>query len=172
MQLQELGIAPTVIAQRRLTLHPEPDALVRAHVSATGREFFLTPQACTAWRAMQARADADQIPLVLVSAFRSVVRQCGIIAEKRAAGLPIEQILESVAPPGYSEHHTGRAIDIATSEADALDEVFETTPSFRWLEQHAASFGFTLSYPRDNPSGFVYEPWHWCYGSSDVQHGT
>lgn len=119
---------------------------------------------------MQARALADQIPLALVSAFRSVARQREIIVEKRAAGLGIEQILESVAPPGYSEHHTGRAIDIATSEADALDEVFETTPSFRWLEQHAASFGFTLSYPRNNPSGFVYEPWHWCYKNSDDAH--
>ena len=161
--LQELGIAPHWIERRKLVLHPEPPSLVVAHTGLGGREFLLTPQAAAAWLAMQHQARADQITLALVSAFRSVARQREIILEKLGQGLSLDTVLQSVAPPGFSEHHTGRAIDIATSEDSALEEVFETTPAYQWLSRCAADFGFRMSYPRDNPSGFVFEPWHWCY---------
>ena len=32
-----------------------------------------------------------------------------------------------------------------------------------WLASHAGEFGFSMSYPRGNPHGIVYEPWHWLY---------
>lgn len=166
--LRELGIGPHWIEQRNLVLHPEPPSLVLAHTGLAGREFLLTPQAAAAWLAMQNQARADQITLALVSAFRSVARQREIILEKLGQGLSIDAVLQSVAPPGFSEHHTGRAIDIGTSEDSALDEVFETTPAYQWLTQCAADFGFRMSYPRDNPSGFVFEPWHWCYHEGPV----
>ena len=79
----------------------------------------------------------DGVPMALVSAYRSVARQQEIIEAKLARGDSIASILVSVAPPGYSEHHTGRAVDIGTSEEDALEEEFETTPAFRWLQTHA-----------------------------------
>ena len=25
----------------------------------------------------------------------------------------------------------------------------------------AGAFGFSMTYPRDNPWGIIYEPWHW-----------
>ena len=25
-----------------------------------------------------------------------------------------------------------------------------------------------MSYPRDNPHGIVYEPWHWCWQPQDA----
>ena len=111
---------------------------------------------------MQAAASSEGVPLALVSAFRSVDVQCSIIRKKRDSGMPIGEILQSVAPPGYSEHHTGRAIDIGTTEEDALEEVFETTLSFSWLRANAHRFGFVMSYPPGNAEGYVYEPWHWC----------
>ncbi len=166
--LQELGIAPHWIEARKLVAHREPPSLVVAHTGLAGREFLLTPQAAAAWLSMQRQARADQITLALVSAFRSVARQREIILEKLDQGLSIDTVLESVAPPGFSEHHTGRAIDIGTSEDSALEEVFETTPAFQWLTRCAAGFGFRMSFPRDNPSGFVFEPWHWCYHEDPV----
>ncbi|HLP25741.1 MAG TPA: D-alanyl-D-alanine carboxypeptidase family protein, partial [Acidobacteriota bacterium] len=36
---------------------------------------------------------------------------------------------------------------------------------FRWLKRHAGEFGFTLSYPKNNPHQIGYEPWHWCWRS-------
>ena len=72
-------------------------------------------------------------------------------------------ILRVNAAPGYSEHHTGRAIDLGTIGCRALEEEFELTEAFAWLENNAAHFQFSLSYPRNNPSGVIYEPWHWCF---------
>jgi len=75
----------------------------------------------------------------------------------------LEVIFCASAPPGYSEHHSGRALDVTTPGATPLQEEFEGTPAFAWLSKNAASFGFALSYPRGNRHGFMYEPWHWCY---------
>ena len=44
-----------------------------------------------------------------------------------------------------------------------LEESFAQTKAFSWLERHEGSFGFTLSFPKDNRHGFIYEPWHWCW---------
>jgi len=52
------------------------------------------------------------------------------------------------AAPGYSEHHTGRAIDIGASGEPPLTETFEHTAAFRWLARRGGEFGFRLSYPR------------------------
>ena len=79
------------------------------------------------------------------------------------AGQRIEDILKVNAAPGYSEHHTGRAVDIATPGSRPLTGEFETTNAFGWLESRAVEFGFSLTYRRDNPWGMAYEPWHWCF---------
>ena len=66
------------------------------------------------------------------------------------------------AAPGYSQHHTGCAVDIATPGSRPLTEEFEESEAFAWLGNRAAEFGFSMTYPRDNPQGFIYEPWHWA----------
>ena len=38
-----------------------------------------------------------------------------------------------------------------------------STPAFAWLAANAGAHGFHMSYPRDNPHGIVYEPWHWRF---------
>ena len=73
------------------------------------------------------------------------------------------QILRVSAAPGYSEHHSGRALDITTPGYAALEEEFELSPAFAWLKKHAKTFRFRLSYPRRNTHGIAYEPWHWCW---------
>jgi D-alanyl-D-alanine carboxypeptidase len=110
---------------------------------------------------MRAAARADGVALEAISGYRGLAYQAGIVARKRARGLSIAQILAVNAAPGYSEHHDGRALDIGTPGAPAAEESFEDTPAFAWLQAHAGRFGFRMSYPRDNPHGVVYEPWHW-----------
>ena len=112
---------------------------------------------------MKAAAQADGVAIRIVSAFRSIERQTEIVRGKLERGLSLDAILEVSAPPGYSEHHTGRAVDITTDGASALEIEFERTEAFRWLCSRAGEFGFSLSYPRDNPHGYAYEPWHWCH---------
>jgi D-alanyl-D-alanine carboxypeptidase len=99
---------------------------------------------------MRGAAVREDLELVAVSGFRSIERQAEIIREKLAAGQRLDEILRYVAAPGFSEHHTGRALDIATADHIELDEEFEHTTAFRWLVANAEQFGFTLSYPREN----------------------
>jgi D-alanyl-D-alanine carboxypeptidase len=114
---------------------------------------------------MKSAASGVGIQLYLVSAFRSFDRQCEILRAKLAAGQALEDILGVSAPPGYSEHHTGRAVDIGASADDPLDEAFERTDAYRWLAANAARFGYALSYPPENRYGYRYEPWHWLHRS-------
>ena len=158
-----LGITSAYLQQRGLRLYAEARELVQADTGADGREFQLTPAAAAAWQTMKAAAAADGITLVLESAFRSVARQVEILLAKLDAGLTLAEALAWVAPPGYSEHHTGCAVDIGTPGSVALQEEFETTTAYAWLQAHAAGHGYTLSFPRGNSQGYGYEPWHWCY---------
>lgn len=159
----ELGISTDLVEARRLPLCAEPEALEVAEIGEDGREYRLTPCAAAAWRSMKAAAAADGVVLELISAFRSIERQVEILKEKIAEGQTVEKILSASAPPGFSEHHTGRAIDIDTDGAAPLEIEFERTPAFAWLAGNAARFGFVLSFPEGNRYGYQYEPWHWFY---------
>lgn len=161
--LQMLGISEEFISRSGLPFYEEAKELVIAETDAEGRDYLLIPQAADAWKAMKQAALGEGIPIEIVSSFRNLEHQIAIIRNKLERGLPIAHILTLSAPPGYSEHHTGRAIDINTPGCRATETEFEDTAAFRWLRRHAGQFGFTLSYPRNNALGFIYEPWHWCW---------
>lgn len=161
--LDACGITPDLVAERYLVVQPEARELEVVAREESGREHRLAPAAARAWRAMQATATAEGIRLRIVSAFRTVERQREIIEAKLAQGQSIEDVVKVNAPPGYSEHHTGLAIDIGTDESEALEQAFEHTAAFAWLMANGVRFGFHLSYPRDNPYSYQYEPWHWCH---------
>lgn len=127
------------------------------------REQRLLAPAAAAWREMVTAASNDEIQLQLVSAYRSVDYQEGILRRKLDKGQAIEEILLVSAAPGFSEHHSGRAVDVTTPGCPVLEEVFEKSEAFAWLGRHAGAYGFHLSYPRDNPHGVAYEPWHWAW---------
>lgn len=162
-ELASLGIPLALIAQKKLPAYAEAKELIVAESDADGRDYLMQPAAAHAWTAMKQAASQDNVMLEIVSSFRTIERQIEIIRYKLDRNMPIEKILALSAPPGYSEHHTGRAIDINTPGCIATEEEFENTEAFRWLNVYAGRFGFTLSYPRDNPLGFIYEPWHWCF---------
>lgn len=163
LMLDALGISAEILARKSLPAYPDARELVIAEADGDGREYLLVPEAAQAWWEMKGAAHRDGVILEIVSAFRDIERQAGIIRTKLERGMQIETILTLSAPPGYSEHHTGRAIDINTPGCEPTEEPFEHTEAFGWLTQHAYRFRFTLSYPRGNALGFIYEPWHWCY---------
>lgn len=160
---RELGIPPEYVTQCRLPSHAEGEDLVSVGLDMLGREQRLERRTATQWQGMRQAAVAEQVALEIVSGFRSFDYQKGIIARKLAAGQAIQQILTVSALPGFSEHHTGRAIDIGTPGSPPLEEEFERTAAFQWLRRRAPAFGFRMSYPRDNPLGIIYEPWHWFW---------
>lgn len=139
----------------------EAGVLVEVGPNLIGRMQRLTPEAAERWQAMVDAAAADGVELLIVSGFRSVEYQATLIRNKLNAGQSIGEILAVNAAPGHSEHHTGRAVDIATPGSRPLTEEFEATAAFGWLRERAIEFGFSMTYPRDNPWGILYEPWHW-----------
>lgn len=158
-----LGIAPGYQQRSGLPLQYEPDTLVDAGQDMYGRDQRLTPEALSAWQQMQRAASADGVQLLLVSAFRSVDYQAALIRKKLDAGRTLDDILRVNAAPGFSEHHTGRAIDIASPDDAPLEESFENTMAFKWLAANGGRFGFVMSYPRSHQHAISYEPWHWCF---------
>ncbi len=117
-------------------------------------------------RRMRAKASADGVRLVLLSGYRSISLQKQIFYGRKSARnqIAIERAKVS-APPGYSEHSTGYAIDLGDAERRETDlEVeFESTRAFKWLQENAAKYHFVLSFPRGNPQKVSYEPWHWRF---------
>ena len=160
---RELGIEPARIRARRLPVHAEAQSLRPIGLGTDGRDKMLIAAAATAWFAMREAARDSGIELLLVSAFRSIEFQAGLIRGKLAKGRSIDEILTVNAPPGCSEHHTGRAVDLGEAGCPPLEQQFETTAAFRWLQANAAQYGFTMTYPKDNAEGYLYEPWHWCW---------
>ena len=162
---RELGIPARYATERRLT--PQVEApeqeLVEVGISDEGRPIRLVRLAAEAWALMRRAATLNDIELFALSGFRSIARQTEIFRGKLADGQAVDDILRYVAAPGYSEHHTGRALDIGSPEHTELDEAFAETEAFRWLSENASAFGFVLSYPRGNPHGIGFEPWHWCW---------
>ncbi|MGH8127623.1 MAG: M15 family metallopeptidase [Gammaproteobacteria bacterium] len=163
VRLEKLGISLPSIEARGLSMCEEAEEVVIAEVGDDGRQHQLTPEASSAWKRMKSAARDEGVELFIVSAYRSIARQVEIIQAKLDKGERIEDILRVSAPPGFSEHHTGRAADVSTPQSVALDIAFEQTPAFSWLQRHAGKFCFRLSYPPDNAQGYQYEPWHWCY---------
>ena len=152
---------------RRMTQYAEATSLVDCGLDLAGRPAYLIPTAADAWTSMKDAAADYGLNLILVSAFRSHAYQAEILKRKLSRGIPWEDILSVSAFPGFSEHHTGRAIDIGSPDSLDLIESFELTAEFGWLSDHAASFGFHMSYPRNNAFGIAYEPWHWAFRDKD-----
>jgi zinc D-Ala-D-Ala carboxypeptidase len=163
-RLDGLGLdADDYAARTRLALEPEPAWLALAGFDRYRRPLWLQPKAARAWQRLRTAAASEGIVLEAISGYRSHDYQLGIFERKRARGQSIEQILTVNAAPGYSEHHSGTALDIGTPGEPPAEESFERTAAFAWLQAHASEFGARMSYPRDNPHGIVYEPWHWRF---------
>lgn len=146
-----------------LALVAEPRWLQLAGFDRFRRPLWLHPGAARGWRHLRDAAAHDDVVIEAVSGYRSHDYQLGIFERKLERGQDVGQILAVNAAPGYSEHHSGRALDIGTPGEPPAEESFERTAAFDWLMANAGGYGFRLSYPRDNPHGIVYEPWHWCW---------
>lgn len=159
----ELGIPSDYAKDCGMVLQTECQQLVATELDVFERQPFLAAEAFQAWTKMQAAAATKGVCLQIVSAYRSVDYQKGLLLKKIAQGQDIIQILKVNAAPGYSEHHSGLALDIGCPDFEHLSEDFENSPAFEWLVEHAQDFCFSLSFPKNNCHGILYEPWHWKF---------
>jgi D-alanyl-D-alanine carboxypeptidase len=145
--------------------YPEAPQTELAPISANGR-ITMRKTAAQKLQEMVRAARSAGITLIPISGFRSVKDQeqlfFGVGAQRNQ--VPTERAALS-APPGYSEHHTGYAVDLGDGAVPAtnLQTNFDNTKAYQWLQANAARFGFEMSFPKDNVQGVSYEPWHWRY---------
>ncbi len=121
-------------------------------------EIYLLPEAKDALRTMAAEAARDGIQLRIDSGYRSASYQRRVYQRMMAKGKTFLEAARYVAPPGYSEHMLGLAVDFVPS-----DWRFVKTAAYGWLKQHAAEFGFRETYPESRPNHQPWEPSHWRY---------
>ncbi len=160
--------SPTAAADGRMLNHyPYPEVAASELEPINGDSGIrLRKSAAQAYQSMNADAQAAGITLVPLSAFRSVQEQEEVFfGVKQERVQTVRERAGVSAPPGYSEHHTGYALDIGDGAASGshLSTDFENTEAFKWLEANAPKYSFELSFPKNNTQGVNYEPWHWRY---------
>ncbi|MBW3041762.1 M15 family metallopeptidase [Prochlorococcus marinus] len=118
------------------------------------------------FKEMQLLAAQRGISLQLLSGYRSINLQRDIFYENKSIRnqTAIERSRDS-APPGYSEHSTGYAIDVGDGNYPNthFEVEFEETPAFKFMKRFASKYHFVLSFPPNNKQGVTYEPWHWRF---------
>ena len=138
-----------------------------ADLTDIGGGIKIHKKCASAFRKMQQAAAKDGVALYIVSGYRSSKYQVTVFKKKFAdKNYPTQSEMKSrlrfSAPSGFSEHHTGLAIDI-----NSTSQSFANTKMYKWLEEHAAEYGFELSFPKNGHQGLGFEPWHWRYVGDD-----
>lgn len=165
-----IQLAPTsrqLLGHRAYAEAPEEDLVALS----MNRDIRLRTNAAEQFEAMVQAARRDGAQIVPLSGYRSYSEQEEIFFGVRAArGQDAQTRAEVSAPPGYSEHHTGYAIDIgdANQTNTHLNQSFEETPAYRWMDANATRYSFELSFPRNNSQQVAFEPWHWRF-TGDIE---
>ncbi|SEN26896.1 M15 family metallopeptidase [Lihuaxuella thermophila] len=159
---------------RNLPAHYVPRDLVQPNVpfSFQGKDEkkYLRKAAADALEQMFQAAKRENIQLYAVSGYRSYARQ-KMLYNHNSKVKGTEHTSHYNARPGQSEHQTGLAIDISSKSVRfSLIPTFGQTKEGKWLQQHAAEFGFILRYPqgKEKITGYAYEPWHFRYVGKEM----
>lgn len=153
-----------------------PDGYAPVLENVQGK-YNLDIKAAESAKALVAAAKEAGFNMVLCSAYRTVEKSAELYQRKVDQYLSYGYSEENakieaakwVAPPGTSEHHTGLAMDLVSSDYwnyySDLEHDYEKFDSFKWMYEHCAEFGFILRYPKDKQdvTGITYEPWHYRY---------
>ncbi len=159
-------------------LNPLPEGWEEALdiVSVTnslGDEVKVERTAYEAYLQLKAALEGEDVHIDLDSAYRSVAEQEDIVV-RFTAKYGEDYVRQYVAVPGYSEHHTGLALDLYLNidgEDVYLNEDMVQYPEI-WAKIHAAlaDYGFILRYleGKEEITGYSYEPWHIRYVGPDA----
>ncbi len=131
---------------------------------------YLTRETRDAFVAMALAAAEDGVRLVVRSGYRSSGYQRKIITRRLTEGKAFAEVARFVAPPGYSTHETGRATDISAPDEVGLS--FSESRAYQWLIGNASRYGFAETYPKNDPAGRPWEPWHWQLEDSLIAPAT
>ncbi len=132
------------------------------------------------YKAFANAASEAGFPLAMVSAYRSVSSQQEVFTQHVQEVMAQKGVTEEEATtetkltmtePGYSEHHTGLAVDVVDQDwynnytSTVLDASYGDQPGAKWIAENAPKYGFIVRYPngREDITKITYEPWHLRY---------
>jgi len=163
------GSIPVLInKQNRLPDDYEPADLIMPNIPFIDdqkEKRKMRKQAAAAIEKLFTGASHQGIGLIGVSAYRSFDYQSNLF-QYYVNKDGYDSAMTYSALPGTSEHETGLAIDVTGSDGKcAAEDCFEGSKEAKWLQDHAAEYGFIIRYPKGKTSitGYKYEPWHLRY---------
>ena len=174
----DIASSPWVVVNKRRPLNPITYAPANLVIPRFDDAAGLNPQAAQlakpAGKAIKRMAtamyQAGAGKLLLSSGYRSYKTQVAVHSTDVAKyGLTVGENL--AARPGYSEHQTGLAADLAAvGQPCRIYECFSTTKAGKWLAANSWRYGWVLRYPRGASSitGYQFEPWHFRYVGVDL----
>ncbi|MCR4870010.1 MAG: M15 family metallopeptidase [Atopobiaceae bacterium] len=133
-----------------------------------GEDFLVEREALAHFEELREELLEEGIQIEIDSAYRSVEEQQEIWDEFSIRYG--DEVSAIVSEPGYSEHHTGLAIDVFIVDGDTIirdnDDLFAAEELFAEIHTHLADHGFILSVlpgKEEVCGGLAYEPWHFRY---------
>ena len=159
--------SPWIVVNKTHPLVPEdyvPAELVKLTEIPNGGDQQLIPEAAAALVSLYAAARDADAGFKISTAYRSYNQQSGIFfSYVREWGRSRAETY--AARPGFSEHQTGRAVDIYTTDKCRLKDCFKDTAAAAYVAEHAHEYGFIVRYPdgKIDITGYRYEPWHLRY---------
>ena len=136
----------------------------KKHTINDGKQYLLTKDTYAKYVEMAEAAKKDGITLKVLSSYRTEDYQDSLYNNSvRRNGKVYADNYSARA--GHSEHQTGLAVDINSTEG-----VFAYTSEFKWLQQHAHKYGFIMRYPKGKEwiTGYAYEPWHYRFVGNEA----
>lgn len=121
-------------------------------------ELYILAEAYEPLLDMLRQARLDGVELTVESAYRSIHYQTRIFLRMLEQGRSFGDIIRYVAPPGYSQHMLGTAMDFFPSNWE-----FAETEQYRWLQENGPRFGFEETYSNNNRFNMPWEAWHWNF---------
>ena len=158
---QEKGILTLVNKYNYVTKDYIPNNLIEVD------GLLINKEAYEAFLLMKNDIKKNGLDIRIISAYRSIDYQENLY--NNYLKYATKSIVDTYsARPGFSEHHTGLAIDIDNTKLDY--NKFYMTKEFVWMNENAYKYGFILRYPKDkeNITGYKYEPWHYRYVGKEI----
>ncbi|MBQ6560220.1 MAG: M15 family metallopeptidase [Erysipelotrichaceae bacterium] len=136
--------------------------------NTVGNNVEVEKRAYDAYLKLKKDLKKEGIYVDLDSARRSIAEQQQII-EDFTEQYGADYTAKVVAKPGYSEHHTGLALDlyliIDGVNVDENEDMMQYPEIWKVIHEKLDDYGFILRYlpDKEHITGYAYEPWHIRY---------
>lgn len=129
--------------------------------------YLATQETTKAYKSMLEEMEKEGMKIYVVSSYRSIEYQRNLYNNYLKSD-DKDTVDTYSARPGYSEHHTGRALDI--SHIPGNINAFEGSEEAEWVYENCYRFGFIVRYREENMdvTGYMYEPWHITYVGTEI----